>query len=189
VWGAAGAALLLSPALWVQGVGQASVVPDPADVPHTDVALVLGAGLRPGGTPSTYLARRLTAAADLYAAGTVRTIVASGDGVSPYHDEPGAMRDRLIELGVPSTAIILDREGIDTHTSCVRARDLLDVTEAVVITQDYHLRRALFSCRTAGIDAVGVGVASSSVQPTQFVVWHLREVPASVKAAWDALVG
>ena len=180
-------AVLLSPALWVQAVGQASVVADPADVPPTEVALVLGAGLRPGGSPSTYLARRLSAAADLYAAGTVKTIIASGDGVSPYHDEPGSMRDRLIELGVPSTAIVLDRDGIDTHSSCTRARDLLDVSEAVVI-QDYHLRRALFSCRAAGIDAVGVGVDSSSVQPSQFLVWHLRELPASLKAAWDAIV-
>ena len=71
----------------------------------------------------------------------------------------------------------------------MRAHDLFDVTRAVVVTQDYHVRRALFSCQAAGIDVVGIGVSATSVTPAQAFVWHLREVPASVKAAWDALGG
>ncbi len=185
-WAVLLAAIALSPAMWVQAVGQDAVAPDRAEVPARDVAIVLGAGLRPDGSPSTYLRRRLEAAAELYANGTVSTILVSGDGVDPGYDEPGAMRDWLMGLGVPQTVIVLDREGIDTHASCARAHDVFELTGAVVVTQDYHLRRALFSCRQVGLDVVGVGVSAQSVTPAQAAVWHLREVPASFKAAWDA---
>jgi vancomycin permeability regulator SanA len=186
LWTVLVVALTLSPAIWVQGVGQSTVLSSPADAPETEAALVLGAGLRPDGSPSTYLRRRLDAAASLYLDGTVPRIVVSGDGVRPGYDEPSAMRDWLVKLGVPATAIVLDREGLDTHSSCVRAHDVFDLAEAVVVTQDYHLRRALFSCREAGVDAVGIGVSAQSVKPFQAVIWHVREVPASVKAALDA---
>ena len=174
---------------WVQLVGQAAVVAHPRDVARHDVAIVLGAGLEADGSPSPYLRRRLDAAADLYARGVVSTVLVSGDGVRPSHDEPGAMRRWLLDRGVPDQAIVLDREGVDTTASCVRAHDVLGVSSAVVVTQDYHLRRALFSCRETGIDAVGIGVSATSVTPAQAVVWHVREVPASVKAAWDAMAG
>lgn len=183
------AVLALAPVIWVQGVGQAHVAADPAGVPPTEVALVLGAGLGPGGAPSPYLQRRLDAAADLYAAGQVSTILASGDGVLANHDEPGAMRAWLLDRGVPDDAIVLDREGVDTTASCARAHDLFGVERAVVVTQDYHVRRAVFSCRAAGIDADGIGVSAQSAKPVQALWWHVREAPASLKAAWDALLG
>ncbi|MCV2393201.1 YdcF family protein [Actinotalea sp. M2MS4P-6] len=185
----AAAVLALASVVWVQAVGQQAVVASPSDVPDGGVALVLGAGLRPDGSPSTYLRRRLDAAAALYDAGTVSTIVVSGDGVSrPGYDEPAAMRTWLEGLGVPGSAIVEDPEGVDTTASCRRATEL-GIADAVVITQDYHLRRALFSCRAAGLDAVGIGVSAQSVKPVQAVWWHAREVPASIKAAWDALLG
>jgi vancomycin permeability regulator SanA len=183
------AVLALTPAVWVQAVGQTRVVADPAEVRPRGVALVLGAGLAPDGSPSPYLRRRLDAAVDLYAAGQVTTILASGDGVLASHDEPGAMRDWLLARGVPDSAIVLDREGVDTTTSCIRAREVFGVDRAVVVTQDYHLRRALFSCRSAGIDVLGIGVSAQSAKPVQALWWHVREAPASVKAAWDALAG
>lgn len=186
---AAAAALALAPAAWVQAVGQTRVVADPRAVRPGGVAIVLGAGLAAGGSPSPYLRRRLDAAAELYAAGQVTTILASGDGVLASHDEPGAMRDWLLAHGVPDSAIVLDREGVDTTASCVRARTVFGVDRAVVITQDYHLRRALFSCRSAGIDAVGIGASAQSAKPVQALWWHVREAPASVKAAWDAIAG
>jgi len=185
----AAAALALAPAVWVQALGQTRVVASPAEVRPSGVALVLGAGLAPDGSPSPYLRRRLDAAAELYAAGQVTTILASGDGVLDSHDEPGAMRDWLLARGVPDSAIVLDREGVDTNASCVRAHEVFGVDRAVVITQDYHLRRALFSCQSAGIDAVGVGVSAQSAKPAQALWWHVREAPASIKAAWDAVSG
>ncbi|MBN9326170.1 MAG: YdcF family protein [Cellulomonas sp.] len=187
-WALAGALVVgLGPVLVVQAVGQAAVQPGVASVAPKPVALVLGAGLEPDGTPSVYLARRLEAARQLFAAGTVQVILVSGDNSTPYHDEPGAMRTWLLQHGVPDAKIVRDAAGFDTHDSCVRARQIFGVTSAVVVTQDYHLRRALFSCRAAGIDSTGVGVSAASVTPRQAVVWRLREVPASWKAAWDAL--
>ena len=182
-------ALVLAPALWVQVVGQTRVRPGVSDVSRTDVAIVLGAGLRPDGTPSTYLRRRLDAAAELYARGTVGVILVSGDNSTTQHDEPTAMRDWLVGLGVPEDRVVRDFAGLDTHDSCVRAHAVFGVTDAVVITQDYHLRRALFSCREAGIDVVGLGVSSTSVEPIKAVLYRVREIPASIKAAWDALTG
>jgi len=180
-------ALVLAPALWVQVVGQTRVRPGVSDIARTDVAIVLGAGLRPDGTPSTYLRRRLDAAAELYARGTVDVILVSGDNSTTQHDEPTAMRDWLVGLGVPEDRVVRDFAGLDTHDSCVRAHQVFGVTDAVVITQDYHLRRALFSCREAGIDVVGLGVSSTSVEPIKAVLYRVREIPASIKAAWDAL--
>lgn len=179
--------VVLGPFLVVQGVGQVGVAPDPADVPGRPVALVLGAGLTPAGDPSPYLRRRLDAAVDLYERGVVEALLVSGDRSGPDYDEPGAMRAHLLARGVPADAIVRDDAGVDTHTSCVRAHDLLGVDAAVVVTQDYHLRRALFSCGAAGIDAVGIGVSAQTERRVKAVGWHLREVPAAAKAVLDAL--
>jgi vancomycin permeability regulator SanA len=180
--------VLAAPLLVVQGVGRASTR-SLGDVPETPVALVFGAGLHPDGSPSTYLRRRLDAAKTLYDQGTVRVILVSGDNGTVSHDEPGAMRDYLVAAGVPADRIVLDAAGFDTHDSCVRARQVFGVEQAVVITQTYHLPRAVFSCKAAGIDVTGVGVSAASVQPEQAALWRVREIPASYKAAWDALVG
>jgi vancomycin permeability regulator SanA len=180
--------LVAAPIVWVQGVGQ-SRVRAAQDVPSTPVALVLGAGLRPDGSPSVYLTRRLDAARELYERGTVEVVLVSGDNAHADHDEPTAMRDWLVAHGVPSSAVVRDHAGFDTHDSCVRAHDVFGVDAAVVVTQDYHLRRALFSCAEAGIAVTGVGVSSRSVQPVQALTWRARELPASWRAALDAVTG
>ncbi|MEZ0447033.1 SanA/YdcF family protein [Cellulomonas sp. ICMP 17802] len=185
---AVASALVIGPILWVQGLGQTKVR-SAADVPATPVALVLGAGLRPGGSPSVYLTRRLDAARVLYERGAVEVILVSGDNAHANHDEPTAMRDWLVEHGVPASAVVRDHAGFDTHDSCVRAHDVFGVDAAVVVTQDYHLRRALFSCTEAGIAVTGVGVSSASVRPVQALTWRVRELPASWKAALDVATG
>ena len=183
---AAASALVVGPILWVQGLGQTEVRAAD-DVPTTAVALVLGAGLRPDGSPSVYLARRLDAARELYARGAVDVVLVSGDNAHANHDEPTAMLDWLVAHGVPADHVVRDHAGFDTHDSCVRAHDVFGVDAAVVVTQDYHLRRALFSCTEAGIAVTGVGVSSASVRPVQAMSWRARELPASWRAAWDAV--
>ncbi|QDW62651.1 vancomycin high temperature exclusion protein [Oerskovia sp. KBS0722] len=188
--GAAALVLVVAaPVAWVQVSGQLRVHPGVEDVPARPVALVLGAGLRPDGTPSTYLTRRLDAARELYERGTIEVILVSGDNSSEDYDEPTAMLDWLVGHGVPAERVVRDFAGFDTHDTCVRARKVFGVTEAVVLTQDYHLPRALFSCAQAGIDAVGVGVSAESVEPAKAVMYRVREAPASLKAAWDAVTG
>jgi vancomycin permeability regulator SanA len=181
--------VVAAPVAWVQVSGQLRVHPEVEDVPARPVALVLGAGLRPDGTPSTYLTRRLDAARELYERGTIEVILVSGDKSSKDYDEPTAMLDWLVAHGVPAERVVRDFAGFDTHDTCVRAREVFGVTEAVVLTQDYHLPRALFSCAQAGIDAVGVGVSAESVEPAKAVMYRVREAPASLKAAWDAVTG
>lgn len=172
--------------IWVQGSGHARTR-DADDVEPTPVVLVLGAGLRPDGTPSTFLARRLDMARELFEAGKVEVILVSGDASRKDYDEPTAMRDWLVEQGVPAQRVVRDFAGLDTHDSCFRARHVFGVDQAIVVTQDYHLRRALFSCAAAGLDAVGVGVSAASVEPAKAAWYHVREMPASAKAAWDGL--
>lgn len=179
------AALVLAPFVVVQRVGRSHVA-QPDDVPASDAVVVLGAGLRPDGSPSTYLRRRLDAAADLYARGVAPAVLVSGDAHDDY-DEPGSMRAWLLDRGVPDDAILLDREGYDTHATCTRAVSEFGISSAVVVTQDYHLPRALFSCRVAGLDALGVGVSTTSVEPWKAVLYRVREVPAATKAVLDAV--
>jgi vancomycin permeability regulator SanA len=182
---------LVTPVAWVQITGQTRVRPSADAIEPVDAVLVLGAGLRADGTPSTYLRRRLDAAAELYAAGAAPVVIVSGDAHlvddGTIYDEPGSMRDWILDKGVPNDALVLDRRGFDTTRSCRRAQEEYGVTTAVVVTQDYHLRRALFSCGRAGLDAVGVGVSAQSVTPVQAAWWHVREIPASWNAAFGEL--
>ncbi|MFD6134596.1 vancomycin high temperature exclusion protein [Isoptericola sp. NPDC056618] len=175
------------PVAWVQLTGQARVRPSVASVEPVDAILVLGAGIRPDGTPSPYLRRRLDAAAELYHAGVADRVVLSGDGQprrdgTPY-DEPASMREWILGRGVPDAALTLDRDGLDTTASCRNTAELTGARTAVVVTQDYHLRRALFSCSRAGLDAQGVGVSAASATRRHWVWWHVREIPASWRAA------
>ncbi|RPF22799.1 SanA/YdcF family protein [Myceligenerans xiligouense] len=180
------------PVFWVQAVGHSRVVA-PGDAPEADAVVVLGAGLRPDGTPSTYLRRRVEAGAALYRSGRADQVILSGDAHplpgGELYDEPGSMRAYALTLGVPDDALVLDREGFDTDATCRRARDEFGVRTVVVVTQDFHVRRTLFTCRYAGLEAVGVGVSSESVTPVKALfAWKLREIPASWKAAAESLL-
>jgi vancomycin permeability regulator SanA len=146
------------------------------------VAIVLGAGLRRDGRPGLLLARRLDIAADLYHRGTVDAVLVSG-----ADDEPSAMHRYLLAAGVPDAKIVGDAAGFRTWDSCVRAREVFGVRSAIVVTQRFHLPRAVVLCRAAGIDATGVGDASLEARGRATVYGWLREVPAAVKALGDTL--
>ncbi len=155
-------------------------------VPERDVALVLGAGVEPSGRPSPYLAARLDLGYELFKAGKVRAILVSGDNGEKYYNEPAAMRRYLIAKGVPANKIVEDFAGFDTYASCVRADRIFGTRSVIVVTQSYHLARALATCRTLGLDAVGVG--DESVKALNTEVWRngqIRELPAAIKMAWD----
>ena len=146
------------------------------------VALVLGAGLRRDGRPTLLLARRLDIAADLYHRGTVDAVLVSG-----ADDEPAAMRTHLLAAGVPDAKIVGDAAGIRTWDSCVRAHEVYGVRSAIVVTQEFHLPRAVALCAAAGIDATGVGDASLQARGIATVYGWLREIPAALKALGDTL--
>jgi vancomycin permeability regulator SanA len=156
-----------------------------ADVPSAPVAIVLGAGLRPDGTPSPWLAARLADAAELHRAGKVRAILVSGDHGRDGYDEVGAMTKWLVAHDVPADDVVADHAGFDTYDSCQRARRIFGVAEAIVVTQDFHVARAVFLCRQAGIRTVGVGSPARGGRPGLNAA---REVPASVKAVLDVVL-
>jgi vancomycin permeability regulator SanA len=130
---------------------------DPDQVPPAPVALVLGAQVYPDGTPSPFLAARLDLAKCVYDAGKVETVLVSGDQMAPEYDEPEAMRAYLVNRGMPLQQIVVDDGGIDTYHSCVRAQRVFGLSDLIVVTQAYHLPRAVATCRLLGIEASGVG--------------------------------
>lgn len=156
-------------------------------VPPAQAALVLGAGLY-GTQPTPMLARRLDIAAGLYHAGKVRALLLSGDNSREDYDEPTAMRDYLLRKGVPATVMVLDYAGFDTWDSCVRARKVFGAERITVVTQVFHLPRAVALCRTAGLETYGVGDDSTRQWAATTYVYATRELLATAKAVADALV-
>ncbi|MEU5185412.1 SanA/YdcF family protein [Streptomyces longwoodensis] len=179
----AGSVLALLPSTWLF-VSTADRLVTTASAPRTDVAVVFGAGLW-AGEPSPYLAHRLDAAARLYRDGTVKVVLVTGDNSREDYDEPDAMRAYLTRHGVPDGRIVGDYAGFDTWDSCVRARKIFGVHRAVLISQGFHIRRAVALCEAAGITSYGVGVDAK-----HDVTWYYggaREVLAAGKAALDAV--
>ncbi|MCB5906858.1 SanA/YdcF family protein [Streptomyces pinistramenti] len=174
--------LALAPATWLN-TAAGPRVRTVAGAPHAPVAVVFGAGLW-DGEPSPYLADRLDAAAELYRRGTVRAILVTGDNSRDDYDEPGAMRGYLEHHGVPARRIVGDHAGFDTWDSCSRAHRIFGVDRAVLVSQGFHIRRALALCDAAGIDAYGVGVATP--RDVTWAYGGVREIFAAGKAAADA---
>ncbi len=120
-----------------------------------DCILILGAGLKPDGTPNYMLRDRLDKGIELYRDGAAPKLLLSGDNGQDRYDEVGAMRDYALEAGVPDQDIILDPAGFSTYESMCRARDIFLVDKAIIITQEYHQYRALYIARGLEIDAYG----------------------------------
>lgn len=155
-----------------------------ATVPAAPVAIVLGAGLE-GAKPSPFLAGRLRTTVDLYRRGKVRAILVTGDNSRKGYDEPSAMRDFLVADGVPAERIVLDYAGFDTWDSCARAKEIFGVKRAIVVTQEFHLPRAVALCRSVGIETYGVGHDTYPMDHQTTEYGYAREVVASVKAVGD----
>lgn len=151
--------------------------------PQADVALVLGAGLQSNGVPTPVLYDRVVTAAELYRAGKVRKLLMSGDNRFEWYNEPEAMRQLALRLGVPDEDIVLDYAGRRTYDSCYRAREIFGVERAVVITQRFHLDRAVYTCGGLGIEAIGVVADRRAYSAPAYQWWWLREV-AALSQAW-----
>ena len=157
----------------------------PSDVPATPVALVLGAQVNPDGTPSAFLAARLDLAKRLYDAGLVEMIIVSGDHLAPEFNEPAAMRNYLMRTGLPEERVIADAGGFDTYESCLRAKRIFNLSRLIVVTQSYHLVRAVATCRALGIDATGVGDDSARQHAIAWWRGAIRDQIACIKTVID----
>ena len=155
------------------------------DAPFRRVAIVFGAGLWQDGSPTPVLRDRVSTAAELYFAGKVDILLMSGDNSTENYDEPGAMRTYAISLGIPEQAIVVDYAGRRTYDTCYRARDIFDVQEAILVSQSYHLPRALYTCSALGVSAVGVTSDLRTYRKASIFFWNLREIPATLVALLD----
>jgi SanA protein len=157
-------------------------------LPHAQAALVLGAQVQKDGRMSAMLADRVAQAVALWRAGKVDRILVSGDHHSWSYDEPGTMRKALLAAGVPPSAIFTDHAGFNTWASMVRARKVFGVKQAIVVTQGFHMSRALYLARAAGLDARGLD-ADLRAYGAQGKKMGVREVLARVKGVGDAAIG
>ena len=174
---AANAAVVLSTRTEVSGVER---------VAPAQAAIVLGARVLPDGTLSPMLADRVAQALALYQAGAVDRIIVSGDHGSWSYDEPGAMRDELLAHGVPARAVFTDHAGFDTWASMVRAREVFGVESAIVVTQDFHMPRALYLADAAGLEADGLIAEREEDYGRKGHESFVREFGSRVKAFGDA---
>jgi len=154
-------------------------------VPFERAAIVFGAGLWRDGSPTPVLQDRVATAAELYFAGKVEKLLMSGDNRVENYNEPAAMRDYALQLGVPDEAIVLDYAGRRTYDTCYRAKAIFQLDEAILVTQQFHLPRALYTCNKLGLPAVGVPADQLDYLTRSRLFWNLREIPATAVALWE----
>jgi SanA protein len=181
VWGAS---ILFLPRL-VAVLSAQSRTFSATDVPQRRVAVVFGAGISRDGRLTPQLSDRVATAADLYLTGKVEKLLMSGDNRFIDYNEPAAMRAYALRLGVPDEAVVLDYAGRRTYDTCYRARDIFGVRDVILVTQRYHLPRALYTCTVLGVNAVGVP-ADRGVY--RHMYGKLREFPATALALWEVHV-
>ena len=157
----------------------------PENVPEAPVALVLGAGLNRDGTVGVVLRDRVETAAALYYSGKVEKLLMSGDNSSQFYNEPGAMQNYALTLGIPEEDIVLDYAGRRTYDSCYRARAIFGVESLIVVTQAFHLPRAIFLCNAFDIAVSGVSADDANYNRRGYIFWWTREIFASSVAIWD----
>lgn len=181
--------LMLSPFAWQRWVDTryAPAIYTVDEAPAARVAIVLGARVYNSGRLSAMLRDRVDTAVDLYKAGKVDKLLVSGDNSSSDYDEPGAMMAHAIERGVAPEDIQPDYGGRRTYDSCYRAKAIFQVDEAIVVTQAFHLPRALFLCESLGLRVSGVSADQRTYDPRSIAWSETREVPALVAALFDVI--
>lgn len=148
--------------------------------------LVLGCSVRPDGSPSLMLTDRLRRAVELYQAGWAPKLLMSGDNGQEEYNEVAVMKAWAVEHGVPPEDIVLDYAGFSTYDSVYRARDIFSVSRMIVVTQEYHMYRALYLARALGVEAWGVAADGQNYPGQQ--ARDLREILARDKDILSALL-
>lgn len=176
--------LFFFPPFLVWQNGRDSIYRSIDSVQATPVAIVFGAGLTVNNTPSDALMDRLTVAADLYDRDLIDRILVSGDNRTEDYNEPDVMKQTLIDtFDVPENVIFADYAGRRTYDTCRRTHELWGIDQAILVTQGYHLHRAIWTCEALGIESDGI---SATLQPyIKEMLFKVREVGAIYKAFVD----
>ena len=155
-----------------------------ADVPERQTALILGAAVYKNGKLSPIFQSRVDTAIELYKAKKVSKILASGDNSTIEHNEVNPVRDYLLKKDIPDENIFLDHAGFDTYSTMYRARDIFKVSSIIIVTQSFHLPRAVFIARALGLEAYGISADNDDAPAKNY----LREIFANEKAVFNLIL-
>ncbi len=157
-----------------------------AEVPEADCIIVLGCGVYPDGSPSPMLADRIARGIELYEQGAAPKLLMSGDHGKVDYNEVGKMKEVAMDAGVPSEDVFMDHAGFSTYETMARARDVFGAKRVLVVTQGYHLPRALYLAHSLGLDAYGVAADLRPYAGQE--ARDVREVLARVKDFFSAIM-
>ena len=143
---------------YVKGIGKKYIIlpEQAAELKDVDCILVLGCKVKDNGDPSDMLADRIRRGIELYESGAAPKIIMSGDHGQADYDEVNTMKQIAVDNGVPSVDVFMDHAGFSTYESIYRAKEIFGVEKMIIVTQDYHLYRALYIAESFGIEAYGV---------------------------------
>ena len=158
------------------------------NIPAERVAIVFGAGLLRDGSAGPVLRDRVETAVQFYQQGKVDKLLMSGDNRFVDYNEPEAMRQYALGFGVPYADVILDYAGRRTYDTCYRAHSVFQVNSAILVTQSFHLPRALFLCNWFGVKSTGVEANNTYFRKVSRIYWNTRELFANFQAVWDVMV-
>lgn len=181
VAGVLGAGAVFGVNAWVKGSVEDRILSQQqaAELEDVDCIVVLGCWVRDDGTPSHMLEDRLKQSVALYQQGAAPKLLMSGDHGTETYDEVATMKQYALDAGIPSENVFMDHAGFSTYETIYRAKDIFCADKIIIVTQEYHLYRALYIARELGIDAYGVS-ADYRDYSGQFAR-DVREVLARVK--------
>ena len=170
------------------GISASSKIYTLDDLPAMKIGIVFGAGITKDGRPTAVLKDRVMAAVELYNAGKIQYLLMSGDNRFENYNEPLAMKNYAMELGVPEENIIMDFAGRRTYDTCYRAKYVFGIDEAILITQQFHLPRAIFLAEHLGMKVTGYASDIRTYRKSTMLYWNIREIPAVFTAYYDIYI-
>lgn len=188
LFGFACGSILIGIVIYVASSQSDRIYSNVEDVPQHNVAIIFGARVRANGTLTPLLQDRVDGGIALYTSNRVSKLLMTGDNGSIYYDEVTAMKQYAISQGIPEYDIVLDYAGLDTYDSCYRAYAIFNVQDAVLVTQRYHMSRALYACNNLGVSSDGLAIEDFSRYPNLRLKYSLREYAASIKAWYDVSI-
>jgi vancomycin permeability regulator SanA len=159
----------------------------PNAVAYEDVGIVFGASVYANKYPSKVLDDRIRTAVELYKEGKISYLLMTGDNAQVDYNEVLVMKKSAIAYGVPEEKIFMDHAGFRTFDSCVRAKEVFGISSAILVTQKFHLPRAIFLCEKAGIMVSGVSAEAQYLYNSRTIFsWNIREFMAKIYAFYEA---
>ncbi len=167
--------------------GRNRIYSDVEKVPGYDVAIVFGAGIKNNREPNDMLKDRLDTVAELYYSGKVKKMLLSGDNSDIDYNEPQVMYNYLLfEHDIRAEDLVRDYAGLRTYDTCARAKNIWDIDKAILISQGYHLSRAIFTCNNLGVESTGFSATKYQYVGEKF--YKIREILALHRAVWDVFI-